>query len=641
MRRILSAVCTVLFLAAAPSYAEVTRVSIASRTTVAGGQPFGSTGPYEKLTGTIEFALDVNDPHNRAIVDLALAARGADGRVHFSADLFVLQPVDSSKGNGVLLFEVSNRGGKGLLGRFNKARGSADPVASEDFGDGLLMRDGYTLVWVGWEFDIAQGIKVNAPAVTLPTGQPVAPMSVSFVLDTRAAEATLSREAPRYPPADPHERSATLTVRDRFWDRPLAIARDRWRFVPNDAAAKLALDGGFEPGRLYEVSYRPAGSHVAGVGLAALRDTASAFRYRTDLPVRGRHTYIYGSSQSGRVLRQFLHDGFNADEKNRRAFDAVWAHIAGAARGSFNERFATPNNLSPYVATQFPFTDAPQGMPGGTDRGLLTSYTPEQRPKVFYTNTSVEYWGLGRAAALTHTTADGAKDIALPDNVRIYLLAGTQHGEAAFPPQRSNGQLPPNPTPQASVFRALLHGLDKWTRQGAAPPESRYPRLNDGTLAAVEKLTFPALPGAGDPRTITGPAVTTARGVMKLPHLVSQVDADGNELGGIRVPELAVPLATTTGWNFRSERIGNPGDIVNLMGSYIPFARTRAEREAAKDPRRSIEERYASRDSYLEQIKSAALVLVKGGYLLPEDVDDVVARAGRHWDHATGSDSRR
>jgi hypothetical protein len=629
-------VAAIALLLGTSAYAEVTRVTITSRDIVAGGQSFGATGQYEKLSGTIEFSLDPADRHNAPIVDLAHAPREKDGRVHFTSDLYVIRPVDANRGNGVLFFEISNRGRKGLLGRFNRAGGSLDPTTAADFGDGFLMREGYTLVWVGWEFDVAPSLlRAHVPAA-LPGGRPlVAPLVVPFVVDKSATTATLT-DAPRYPPADARSTTDTLTVRDRFWDRPVVVPHERWHFVEGtEGAPTLSLEGGFEPGRIYEVTYRANGAVVAGVGFAALRDAASAFRYRTDLPVRGRAAYVFGASQSGRYLRQFLHEGFNADEGDRRAFDAVWAHIAGAARGSFNERLAMPTNLSIFTATRFPFTDLAQQDAEGARGGILEGTRPDLRPNVFYTNTSVEYWGLGRGAALTHTTLDGRSDAQIPENVRIYLLAGTQHGEAAFPPTASNGQQLNNPTPQGDVMRALLRGLHRWVRDGAKPPDSRYPRLSDGTLTAASAVRFPALPGVGDPRTISGPGRLSGGTVKMFPFLVPEVDEDGNERAGIRVPEVAVPLATTTGWNFRAKSVGNPGNVYNLLGAYIPFPASRAEREARGDARRSIAERYPDRDDYLQRIKSATQELVRGGYLLDEDVAHVMDRATAHWQYAT------
>jgi hypothetical protein len=625
----LFAILTCAALIPTDARAEVTKVSIASRTVVADGRAFGSVGPYEKLTGTIEFALDPTDEHNARIVDLEHATRAADGRVHFSADLYVLRPVDSSRGNGTLLFEIANRGRKGLLTRFNRGGGSQDPTTLADFGDGFLMKEGYTLVWVGWQFDVqAPFVRIEAPAANVQ-GR----VRFSFIVDEKQATASPG-DLPAYLPVDINDPTASLTVRDRFWGTSSKVPREKWRLTNQKSRVGITLDAGFEPGRLYEVDYPATGAKVVGVGMAAIRDAASAFRYRTDLPISGRSTYIFGASQSGRFLRAFLHDGFNADEKNRRAFDLVWPHIAGAGQGSFNERFAAPG-YNTFSATRFPFADAAQPGPDGRRDGILAAYRTDQLPKVIYTNTSVEYWGLGRSAALTHMTLDGTRDATVPDNVRIYLLAGTQHGEAAFPPPRGTGQALANPMPQGNVMRAILRAGHQWVASGTRPPDSRHPSLRDQTLIPLNAFSFPAVPGVSDPRVIEGPGQVEEGQFTALPFLVPRVDADGNETSGIRVPELAVPLATTTGWNFRAERVGNPTTPYALLGSYLPFARTRAAREARHDSRLSIEERYRDRDDYLQRIRTAANALIKDRFLLQEDLDDVVQRATRHWTYVT------
>jgi len=631
LRRLLAFLTCALAIAT-DARAEVTKVTIANRTVVAGGEAFGQVGPYEKLTGTIEFALDPADKHNSRVVDLEHAARAADGRVHFSADLYVLRPVEAQKGNGALLFEIANRGRKGLLGRFNRgAGGSQDPMAAADFGDGFLMKEGYTLVWVGWQFDVQPPfVRIEAPAADVQ-GR----VRYSFIVDAKQTD-TSPADLPAYPPLDLNDRTASLTVRDRFWGTPTRINREKWRFNVQNSRVHIVLDEGFEPGRLYEIDYPAGGAKVAGVGMAAVRDAASAFRYRTDLPIRGRTAYIFGASQSGRFLRQFLHDGFNADEEDRRVFDLVWPHIAGAGQGSFNERFAAPG-YNTFSATQYPFTDLAQTGPRGERDGILAAYRPNQVPKVIYTNTSVEYWGLGRSAALTHLTPDGTRDADLPENVRIYHLAGTQHGEAVFPPTPGTGQALGNPMPQGNVMRAILRAAYQWVESGTRPPDSRHATLRDQTLVQLKAIGFPAIPGVGDPRTIEGPGHLDEGHFAALPFLVPKVDADGNEVAGIRVPELVVPLATTTGWNFRAERVGNPTTLYALLGSYVPFARTKAEREARRDPRLSVEERYRDREDYLGRIRTAAASLVKDRFLLQEDIDDVVQRATRHWAYATAT----
>jgi hypothetical protein len=287
---------------------------------------------------------------------------------------------------------------------------------------------------------------------------------------------------------------------------------------------------------------------------------------------------------------------------------------------------------SSFPATRFPFTDAEEARADGTRRGILSGYAPEQQPKVIYTNSSVEYWGQGRAAALTHTSIDGTTDVALPQNVRMYLLSGTQHGPSAFPPRTRNGQAADNPTPHAPVMRALLRAMHRWATDGTAPPDSRVPRLADGTLVPIDGVRFPALPAVPDPRTIEGPAQIVGDRMTALPFLVPQVDADGNEIAGVRSVDVAVPLATTTGWNFRSPSVGNPAETYPLLGSYIPFAPSHQARESTRDPRKSVEERYRSREDYLRAVDAAAAALVKSGFLLEMDVPAVRERALARWE---------
>jgi Alpha/beta hydrolase domain len=595
---------------------EVTRVDIAKRTDV------GASG-YERIVGTIHFAVDPGHPRNRVIVDLDAAKKNAAGRVEFSADLYILRPRDQARSNGVALVEVSNRGRIGLLNFFNRGPAESDPSKETDLGDGFLTQQGYTLVWVGWQFDVPRQaglLTLDAPASSVS-----GVVRAEFTTNDRALEYTLADLA-GYSPSDPAAADGTLTVRDGPFGATTTIPRGQWRLRGNNV---VSIQGGFEPGRTYEVSYRAANLPVAAAGLAAFRDTASWIKYRPDATVSAKYAYTFGSSQSGRFLRTFLYYGFNSDEQGRQVFDAVIAHKAGTGRLSLNERGATPNARSMFNATRFPFSDARQRDPNsGRTEGLLDNDRARQnQPKIFYTNTSVEYWGGGRAAALVHTTLDGKSDLTPPANVRAYFLAGTQHTPARFPPRVSSGQQIDNPVEFAWTLRALLTGMDRWVRQGTAPPSSQYPRLADGSLIAGDRVAFPAIPGVASPRTI--PAGRDSSVVW--PLLVPQVDEDGNERAGVRAPVVAVPLGTYTGWNFRSPAIGAPTELVDLLGSAIPFARTRTAREAARDPRRSIEERYPSSDAYLARIREAAQKLVDGRYLLAEDLAKVVERGREHW----------
>jgi hypothetical protein len=600
---------------ALPAQAEVVRVDIARRADV------GTSG-YEKLVGTIHFAVDPADPRNTVIVDLDKAAT-SNGRVLFSADLYVLKPKDAARSNGVALVEVSNRGNKGLLSTFNRAAsGGRDPSTDADLGDGLLMRRGYTLVWVGWQFDVVRGnggLKLDAPIAAGLT----AIVRAELTPNERTAEATLADLA-GYPPVDPDGVETALTVRDGPHGPAEPIARDRWRLRGN----RLALDGGFEPGRTYAVAYRATNLPVAGAGLAALRDTAAWLKHAPEAIAPVRRAYAWGSSQSGRFLRTFLYYGFNSDEKGRLVFDAVMPHIAGAARLSLNERGATPN-AGKAPTPGFPFADGALRDPiSGRTEGLLENDRARRnQPKIFYTNTSVEYWGPDRSAALVHTSPDGAIDVALPDNVRVYFLTGTQHVPARFPPRTSIGQQPENPLEYAWTLRALLDAMDRWVRHATPPPASQYPRIADGTLVPIGRLAFPSIPGVRSPRTLPG----RRDGTTPLPFLVPQVDADGNERAGVRTAELAVPVATYTGWNFRAQSIGGTSFAVGLMGSTIPFA----ERAGPTlDPRPSLAERYPTKDRYMALARAHADRLVNDGYLLADDVGQVMRRVDAQWEHA-------
>jgi hypothetical protein len=618
IRRALATV--VLTLLAAGAHAEVTRVDVARRADV------GATG-YEKIVGTVHFALDPADAANRVIVHLDRAPRNAAGKVAFSADLYILRPRDAARSNGIALIDVLNRGRKLALTYFNRM-GALDPATEADLGDGFLMKQGYTLVWVGWQFDVQRRndlMGIDAPIATGVTGV----VRAEFTPNDRSPETTVADLA-GYPPADPAAADTTLTVRDGAYGNRRSIPRSKFQVKGN----VVSMDGGFEPGRTYELSYRTERVPVSGVGLAAFRDTASWLRYDAAAPAPARHTIAFGSSQSGRFLRTFLYQGFNTDERGRQVFDGVMAHIAGGARLSLNEPSATPNSLGFYSATSFPYADAALRDPvrGHTDGLLEKSRARGHAPKVFYTNSSVEYWGGGRAAALVHSSPDGRWNQALPENVRAYLFAGTQHSPGQFPPRKPVAQTQPdNPVQYGWPMRALLVAMTKWVADGVAPPPSQHPQYKQegSTIVAAAEIPFPRIPGVQSPRIVT----PGRDGERVLPLLVSQVDADGNEIAGIRLPDVSVPLATYTGWNFRSPEVGGTRDLVSLTGSSIAFPATRAAREASGDPRRSIEERYASKDDYLRRVREAADALVKDRYLLADDVSAILERSGEMWDY--------
>lgn len=619
-------------LSARPVGAEVTRIEITKRADI------GMSG-YEKIAGIVHFAVDPKDSHNRIVVDLDKAPRANDGRVEFSADMYMLRPKDPARGNGSALVEVSNRGGRGAIRLFNRGGPNPDPETDADLGDRFLMRFGFTIAWVGWEFDVAPGaggLRLHPPVAT-EHGQTISGIvRASFTPSTRISEMTL-RDLAHYDAVDPDGPDSRLTVRSSFLRAGEPLARGTWRVN----AHTVTLEGGFEPGKTYEIAYRAANPPVAGLGFVAMRDFASWLKNRPAAESPVRYAYAFGSSQSGRFLRGFLYEGFNTDERDRQVFDGVMAHIAGAARINLNARWSTPVGLSVHSATAFPFADAALRDPvSGAQEGLLDNpRAGAHQPKVFYTNTPVEYWGTGRVAALVHTTPDGTADLTLPENVRVYFFAGTQHSPARFPPAVAAGQQIDNPVEYGWALRALLLAMHRWVSMGTAPPASAYPRLADKTLVKADAIAFPAIPAVASPAgLIGGPRVANpllpggAGAGAPLPLLVPAVDEDGNERAGIRLPDVAVPLATYTGWNFRNRSTGSPGELVSLLGSSVPFPATRAAREAANDPRRSIEERYPSRDEYLAQAEKAADALVLRGYLLIDDVPRIVQRATDTWD---------
>ncbi len=642
----------ILFLLASLARAEVTRFEEKFRAAL------GSSG-YEKITGTLHFTVAPDHPRNRVIADLALAPVNSAGRVAFSADLVIFRPTSAAAfNNHTALFEVSNRGGKGLLNNFNLAA-KANPESDADLGDNFLFRQGYTLVWVGWEFDVPPTpglLRIDVPVATDHGKTITGPVSALLIVDAPTTTFKVTDLA-AYTPADPAFADASLSVRaSRTSGTWTPVPRDQWSIRDHT----VTLPAGFIPGRAYELTYTAKNPPIAGLGFAAIRDTAawlkstpptsasapaSASTVPPVAPVH--HAFAFGISQSGRFLRDFLYHGFNTDEHDRPVFDAVWAHIAGAARLDFNRRWSTPRGLGQTPVTGFPFADTAQPDPvTDTREGLLENSrtSTASTPKIFYTNTSVEYVSGGRVAALVHTDPTGTRDLALPAHVRAYAFAGTQHGPARFPPTKSaHAQQLPNPHDFWWPMRALLPALHAWVTADTPPPLSAIPMIRDGTLVPVAALAFPALPSVTSPRALHGgpraanPLLARDGAGTPLPLLVSQVDADGNERSGLRLPEIAVPLATYTGWNFRAPAAGSPDELVMLMGSFIPFAPTRAAREAAHDPRPSIAERYRSRADYVAQVEQASQSLVTQRLLLATDVPAIARQAATRWDHLTSS----
>ncbi len=632
------------------------------RRPLADGKPFGDAGPYEELKGRLRFAIDPTHAANRGITDIALAPVNARGLVEFAADLSLLLPVDRARCRGRVLVDVVNRGNTVSVPNFNHATRpvfgpDSDPNPPIDVGDGFLMRRGWVVASCGWQGDLPelpglfrlQGVEARengAPLTGRVYVQCQAPEDVPhFLLSDRGHQP--------YRAADLDERDAVLTVRDMPDAEAETIPRARWRFARVDRgrvvpdAGHVWIEGGFTRGRLYHVAYTAVGAPVMGLGIAALRDCAAWLKHGSAAdahPAPGalRWSYAYGRSQTGRLLRTLLHYDLNVGEDGREAFDGILANVAGGMRGEFNQRFGQNSKDRPWTMGHLePFQVEPRG-----------------RVKVFYTNTSAEYHR--GDASLVHTDPDGARDVEHGPSVRVYHFAGTEHGLGVWPPSDTQvAAADPHGWTERSehlrgvvnygrLLRACLVSLDRWVSEEVTPAPSRHPRIADGTAVAPETLTklFDAIPGARYPRRHARPqrmdfgadpelrrvSLTPPRAGRPYDTRVCAVNADGNEVAGIILPEIAVPLATHTGWNLRHADIGGVDQLLVFAGATLPFPRTRAEREAAADQRGSIAERYPSRSDYLARVRSAAEALVRDGYLLEEDVETSIAFGRRLWE---------
>ncbi len=666
--------CAVLLLAlaaaAVPAFARVTRIEILSRAPLLHGQPIGGS-PYEKVTARVYFAVRPDDPHNRIIVDLDKAPRNAQGEVEFSADLLLLRP--TQHGNGALLLEIPNRGGAGIPRIVDGGASFADPKQLSDLGDAWLFRQGYTYAALGWQWDVPDHpgyLRLYAPVAHDGTKSITGLLRDDFTPVAKATEWPLGHiivgrvGGTEYPVANPDDPRNILTVRDTPTGPRHTIPRSAWAFTaPNatDINGGIHYASGFQPGRIYELVYVVKDPVVAGLGFAAVRDFASSLKFDPAAVTHIDRAYAAGISQCGRFLRDFLYEGFNQDESGRMALDGILAHVGGAGRGEFNDRFAQPSRDAQPMSSIFwptdifPFTDEDEGdpaNPAAAPQGLLDRTKAEHDlPKIFLSHTSYEYWG--RAASLMTTTADGKRDMPIDPSVRVYFFTGLQHFSGPWPPARGTGELASQnletPLPIRWFWRAMIANMNAWVEKGTAPPPSSYPHIADGTLVPREKLAFPAIPGIHAPANANtgwhldfGPnwektrilSIQPPKVGTPFPVLVPQVNADGTDRAGIHLPEITVPLATYTGWNLRDPATGAPEERVSFLGSWIPFAKTAAARKATGDPRLSIEERYSSREDYLSRYNKAVDDLVRERWILPADAPALQQQGAKEWDYA-------
>ncbi len=665
--------------------AKVLRVEITSRQDVLGEQSFGNAGQYERIVGKIYYAAPVGNWHDTQVFDLADAVNEKDGVVQFSADFIVIRPKDASKGNGSMLLEVPNRGNSRIVALVD----GGDWDLAHNAGDGWLLRNGYTIAAVGWQWDAAgaDALRLYAP-IAKENGKTISGLLRGDLMPSRPmAEIPLGHlilgriGGSEYPVANPDDPGNVLTVRDSPVASRTIIPRTQWQFA-HTADGKLVssdryihLNGAFQPGKIYEYVYAVQDPVVAGLGFIAVRDFASWSKHSADAIAPVKRVYGEGISQNGRWLRDYLYQGFNGDEDGVMALDGVLAHVAGAGRGSFNYRFAQPSRDGEPTSSLFfpinifPFTGLPEKdtfTPSNKVKaGLLDREMRENAvPKIFFSNTSYECWGRSaalihempdpdRGSAFKHLSADGMVDARISPNVRIYHFTGLQHFSGPFPPRKGTGDLagqqPQSPLPVKYFWRAMITNMDAWVRNGTEPPPSSYPRIADHSLVGFDQYLFPKIPDVNVPHEASaayrldfGP--DWRKGILSLqppivgepfPVLVPQVDADGNEKDGVRLPEFAAPLATYTPWNLRDPSIGSPDQRVSFEGSWIPFPMTKPDRIKIGDPRLSVEERYKDRSDYLARYTNALDELIKERWILPEDRAAMLERGEQEWDLAT------
>jgi hypothetical protein len=658
MNRMLGCAGLVLIAATASANARVTSIEIVKREQFAGGQTFGSVGAYEKVVGRFHGELDPNSPLNAVIVDLDKAPRNAHGMVEYSADFYILKPVDLAKGNAALFYELSNRGNKGMLARFNDAAGSNDPTTAQHAGNGFLMQQGFTLLWNGWMTGLPaadNALRIELPIAGTPSGPIVETVWDELLFnEADAKQARLSFKA-----MSTDKSQATLYVRNRNSEEPTVIPAENWDFVDAQTVRLLPAGTAFKIGAIYQLVYKSANPPVAGIGFAATRDFVSFARYAAaddagtpnPLAVAGRPAFSralsQGNSQSGRYLRDFIYSGFNEDEAHRVVFEGSIPTVA-AGRMFLNYRFAQPGRINPaghgfmfFPGSEFPFAYENQTDPfSGRSDGIFARCTASRTcPKVIHVNSGTEFWQAGQS--LVTTDPLGQRDTTPPADVRIWSMASVAHQGVTPAMPKGVCAMPYNMTDYRPLLRAALVALDRWVKDGVEPPASRYPRIADGTLAESVKLDA-AIPGLAmakgpnsKPRIDFGPEIDKGIIGNVLPValkdryrvLAPTVDADGNEMAGLRLPAITVPTGTATGWSVRSEAGGGTGELCYLDGAFLPFAKTKAEREAKKDPRPSLEERYRDAADYADKVRQAATKLEHEGYLLPEDVKRIVERA--------------
>ena len=623
----------------------ITDISVTDIADFAEGHEFGAAGAYVRVKGVARGVLDPTAACNAMIVDLDKAPCNAQGLVEYATDFDILRPKEPARGSGILVYDVPNRGSKRILNLLddipaNDPARTNDPKTREDAGLGFYLGRGYSLVSTGWDPGAPRakaGLGADFPPA-LENGKPIVRrIRDEFHFGTRSpGDGSIRRLS--YPAASLDQPAARLTVRDRESDRRSEIPRDEWEFLDDRSIRMLPVGRNFEPIKIYELWYEATGSKVVGTGYASVRDLVSFLRYtRANDAGLGeiRQALGFGVSQSGRFLRHFLELGMNSDEGGQKVFDGVFSHVAGAGKVFANHSFSMPGRTATehedrlYPENWFPFSTAKTADPvSGKIAALLPGSAND--PNIIETNSATEYWQKG--ASLIHTDSGLRRDLKLPENSRAYLIAGTQHGgRPGVNPAPGPCVNPRNWHSATPALRALFVALEDWVAKGVAPPPSRVPSLASGDAVTAGQVTMPKVPGfavAPGANPVLPPVdwIDPPETAPPAPYstFVSAVDSDGNETAGILLPQIAVPLGTHTGWNVYKAQ---PDELADRDGSFIAFARTRAEREAAGDPRPSLAERYGDRGDYVARIEAAANALVAERLLLQSDADAFVKTA--------------
>lgn len=659
-------------------------IDIAERISFADGMAFGDAGAYERLRGRAHYAVDPNAAANAGICDIDKAPTNSDGLVEFASDIFIYRPVDPARANKRVFYDYGNRGNQRAIQFFNDAPPSNAPLNGSDAGNGFMFRRGYTFVCCAWQADLLPGdgrVLLDVPVAT-EAGEPITGLvrsefiPESYGTNTMPLSGWINTRS--HPTASMDPADATLTRRRYATALRENIPADQWSFgrdeggIGLDGVARqsaivpsetnIYMESGFDPGWIYELVYTGKDPLVMGLGHLAVRDFISFLKYDdvdgagTANPVADigiEKAYGWGRSQTGRIIRDFLYLGFNADAEGRQVFDGVLPHVAGGGLMWMNHRFA--NAVCPAgqehedhynCADRFPFSyaESTDHLTGKTDAILKR---PDTDPLVIHSQTATEYWQ--RRGSLVHTDTQG-NDLEQPDTVRVFMWGSSEH--FADPnlkkPSRGICQNLSNVVRTSMLFRALLDALDAWATDGTAPPTSRCPRRDDETLVDMDTFRkgFPDIPGLALP---SGPAnlplldfgpnfdsgilsneppkVTDADGYTLL---IPATDSDGNDLGGVRAPMVSAPLATYTGWNLRARGFGT-GAKYKFSGSTVPLPESAEERQTTNDPRAAILERYEDAGAYQAAIRAAAEALVTDGLMLEEDIERCVEWAA-DWD---------